>query len=387
MRSGGFGLTDEEQQVVNLLKAMVQIPSVGAKEGQVADLIEAYLAPELQAGLIRRKRITYAPGRDNLVLTVGDPNAKRWLGVDGHMDVVDAGDESKWEFPPFSAHIKDGRLYGRGATDMKSGLAAVIVALKKVAHTQLDHGIQLMATVGEEIDNYGARQLAAAGYGDRLAGLLVAEPGNSNVDAAERGIIDYTLTAHGKAAHSSRPDLGANAIHGLFAFANAALTATAPLQAKDDPILGNATHNIDMIRGGNQINSLPESAYLRGNIRTTMIADNDAFIQALKQAAKTAVPKGVHLSLSIDSVLGPAAASPDNALIETVQQARQHVGLDRGAVAYRTGITDAALFYHDGLDLAIYGPENDTSHETNEYVTLQDVFDSVKVYKDVFMNY
>ncbi len=58
------------------------------------------------------------------------------------------------------------------------------------------------------------------------------------MDAAERGIIDYTLTAQGKAAHSSRPDLGANAIHGLFAFANAALTATAPLQAKDDPILG-----------------------------------------------------------------------------------------------------------------------------------------------------
>ena len=65
-----------------------------------------------------------------------------------------------------------------------------------------------MATVGEEVDNDGARQLSAAGYGDRLTGLLVAEPGNSNVDAAERGIIDYTLTAHGKAAHSSRPDLG-----------------------------------------------------------------------------------------------------------------------------------------------------------------------------------
>ncbi|TLQ51616.1 M20 family metallopeptidase [Lacticaseibacillus casei] len=387
MRSGGFGLTDEEQQVVDLLQAMVQVPSVGAKEGQVAELIEAYLAPELQAGLIKRERITYAPGRDNLVLTVGDPNAKRWLGVDGHMDVVDAGDESKWQFPPFSGQVKDGKLYGRGATDMKSGLAALVVALKQVAHAQLDHGIQLMATVGEEIDNYGARQLAAAGYGDRLNGLLVAEPGNSNVDAAERGIIDYTLTAHGKAAHSSRPDLGANAIHGLFAFANAALTATAPLQAKDDPILGHATHNIDIIHGGNQINSLPESAYLRGNIRTTMIADNDAFIQALKQAAKTPVPKGVHLSLSIDSVLGAAAASPDNVLIEAVQQARQRIGLDRGAVAYRTGITDAALFYHDGLDLAIYGPGNDTSHETNEYVTLQDVFDSVKVYKDVFLNY
>ena len=72
-----------------------------------------------------------------------------------------------------------------------------------------------------------------------------------------------------------------------------------------------------------------------------MIADNDAFIAALKQAAKTSVPKGVHLSLSIDSVLSAAAAAPDNALIQKVQQARQRIGLQRGAVAYRTGITDA----------------------------------------------
>ncbi|MDN6716198.1 MAG: M20 family metallopeptidase [Lacticaseibacillus paracasei] len=377
----------EEEQVVDLLSAMVKIPSVAAKEGQVADLIETFLAPELKAGLIKRERISYAPGRDNLVLTIGNPNAQRWLGVDGHMDVVDPGNVNKWQFPPFSAHVEDGKLYGRGATDMKSGLAAAVVAFKQAAHEKLDHGIQLMATVGEEVDNDGARQLSAAGYGDRLTGLLVAEPGNSNVDAAERGIIDYTLTVHGKAAHSSRPDLGANAIHGLFAFANAALTATAPLQAKEDPILGHATHNIDIIHGGNQINSIPESAYLRGNIRTTMIADNDAFIAALKQAAKTTVPKGVRLSLSIDSVLGAAAASPDNDLVQLVQTARQRAGLNRGQVAYRTGITDAALFYHDGLDLAIYGPGNETSHETDEYVTLKDVFDSVKVFKEVFMNY
>ena len=82
-KSGGGSLTDEEQQVTDLLQAMVRIPSVAAKEGQVADLIEAFLAPELSAGLIKRERISYAPGRDNLVLTIGDPNAQRWLGVTG----------------------------------------------------------------------------------------------------------------------------------------------------------------------------------------------------------------------------------------------------------------------------------------------------------------
>lgn len=169
----------EEEQVVDLLSAMVKIPSVAAKEGQVADLIETFLAPELKAGLIKRERISYAPGRDNLVLTIGNPNAQRWLGVDGHMDVVDPGNVNKWQFPPFSAHVEDGKLYGRGATDMKSGLAAAVVAFKQAAHEKLDHGIQLMATVGEEVDNDGARQLSAAGYGDRLTGLLVAEPGNA----------------------------------------------------------------------------------------------------------------------------------------------------------------------------------------------------------------
>ena len=100
----------EEEQVVDLLSAMVKIPSVAAKEGQVADLIETFLAPELKAGLIKRERISYAPGRDNLVLTIGNPNAQRWLGVDGHMDVVDPGNVNKWQFPPFSAHVEDGKL-------------------------------------------------------------------------------------------------------------------------------------------------------------------------------------------------------------------------------------------------------------------------------------
>lgn len=382
-------ITNDE--AVALLQEVMQIPTVGADEAKVADVLAAKMQPLVDAGLATMERLPYADGRDNLIIVAGPHDATTKLGIDGHMDVVAAGDPANWTHAPFAAEIADGILYGRGATDMKAGLIASFVALYNllVSGTELKSELHFFATVGEEVDNYGARQLAAAGYNDGLTGLIVCEPSGPQIEPTTRGIIDYTVTATGKAAHSSTPEDGANAIAGLFASNAAAAVQTEPLTAKLDPMLGHATHSITLINGGNQVNIIPESASLRGNIRTTPEADNDAFTEALEAAIAEAngqVP-GVQLTLSIDSTLPSVGSPADNRLVQTIQQTRVAQGLGTVPVVGGTGICDAALLLTPGMDMAEYGPGNDTSHQTDECIDLKDFTEAIASYTTIFAEY
>lgn len=381
----------DNDAAVALLKQVLKIPTVGENEAQVADVLEALVAPYVARGIMTCERLNYAPGRDNLIITLGINTAARRLGIDGHMDVVDPGDTTKWTTAPFAADERDGRIYARGASDMKSGLIAAFVAFLNVAAagTLGDRQLIFFATVGEEVDNYGARQLAAAHAVDGLDGLLVAEPSGPQIEPSCRGILDYTVTASGKAAHSSTPEEGANAISGLFAYQAEATMRMMTLLAPAHPMLGHATHSITLIKGGNQVNIIPEAAQLRGNIRTTPLADNAAFAAALEAAvaaAQAAVP-GVTLQLSIDSTIDPAASEATNDLVTGIQAARQAQGLDTIPVVGGTGINDAAVMLQPGMDLAEYGPGSDTSHQTDEYVEVADFLEAIAVYEHVYTHY
>lgn len=379
------------ETALNLLKQVLQIPTVARDESKIADILANLVQPYVDQGMMTVDRVNFAPGRDNLLIKLGQDTASRRLGIDAHMDVVDAGDSAKWQFPPFSATKHAGKLYSRGASDMKSGLVAALAAFLNTAQKGNlgDRQLVFFATVGEEVDNYGARQFAAGHYVDGLNGLLVCEPSGPQIQPSCRGIIDYTVTASGKAAHSSTPEEGANAISGLFAYNAAVNKAVAPLLAPVHEMLGHATHSIDLISGGNQVNIVPETASLRGNIRTTPLANNAAFTAALKQAVKAAnnqVP-GVTLSLSVDSTIDPASSAKDNALVQSLQNARTSLGMPTVPVVGGTGINDAAVMALPGMDLAEYGPGSDTSHQTDEYVEIDDFFNAIQVYEKVFANY
>lgn len=208
----------EKAQQIEILSKLISIKSVNDNEAEVADYIESLFKPYPQAQI---DRVQYAPGRDNLVITIGEGD--KTLGFSGHEDVVAPGDLDQWTSDPFKADIRDGKLYGRGASDMKSGLAAVIIAMLDLLEADAVPGrIRLFCTVGEETGEYGAAQLTDLGYVDNLAGMVVAEPGNemTEIGYTSKGIIDYIVTAVGKQAHSSHPELGINAIDHLIDFAN-----------------------------------------------------------------------------------------------------------------------------------------------------------------------
>lgn len=117
-----------KQQEIDILSHLISIKSVNDHEAVVAGYIESLFKPYEDQG-VKIERVSYAPDRDNLIVTIGE--GERMLGFSGHEDVVAPGDLSQWNSDPFKATIKDNMLYGRGASDMKSGLAALIAAILK----------------------------------------------------------------------------------------------------------------------------------------------------------------------------------------------------------------------------------------------------------------
>ena len=373
------------EEKIAILQEMIRIKSVNGNEGEVA----AYLNQLLNQHGIQGEIISHTEGRDNLVATYHNGQG-RVLGLSGHMDVVSAGDESNWTYPPFAAEIKGNRLYGRGATDMKSGLAAMVIAMIELKESgkPFNGTIKLLATVGEEVGELGSEQLTKAGYVDDLDGLIIGEPTNYNLMYTHMGSINYTVVSHGKEAHSSMPQEGYNAINHLNEFitrANEQMDALA--NDFQNSALGKTIHNVTVINGGNQVNSIPSQAQLQGNIRSIPEFPNDQIIDLLQKIVDE-LNEGTnyHLELTIDYNKIPVKANSDSSLIHHIQkQFKQPLPLVGAAAT-----TDAAEFTKSAhsFDFVVFGPGVvNLPHQIDEYVEIDNYLDMIDTYQAIILSY
>jgi len=369
------------QAKIAILQHLIQIPSVNDHEAQVADYIASLFEPYPQAKI---EKVTYAPGRDNLVVTIG--HAGPQLGLCGHMDVVAAGDESAWQHAPFAGEVVGDQLFGRGASDMKSGLAAIVITMLEFLEqgTQLPGSIRLLATVGEETGEYGAAQLTDAGYADQLAGLVIAEPsGLDNVVYPARGVIDYKVVSTGKGVHSAQPEKGINAIDNLMKFYN----AVGPVMAKytkTDPVLGKLLHNVDLISGGEQVNSIPAHAELMANMRTIPAYPNQVIYDELEALiAQLNQEPGVQLDLSYSFPEEAIPGDPNAPLVQLAKQISDDICGHDTQVVGSGGANDGAEFLRAKADFTSIeiGPGSNTSHQVDEYISLKEYLQAVDFYE------
>ncbi|MGP4116290.1 ArgE/DapE family deacylase [Levilactobacillus zymae] len=370
------------QAKIEILQHLIQIPSVNAHEADVADYLASLFAPYPQAQV---ERLTYAPGRDNLVVTIGNTTGPR-LGLSGHMDVVAPGDESAWTHAPFGGEVVGDQLFGRGASDMKSGLAAIVITMLEFLEqgTPLAGSVRLLATVGEETGEYGAAQLTDAGYADHLAGLVIAEPsGLDQVVYTARGVIDYKVVSTGKGVHSASPELGINAITNLMKFYN----AVGPLMAqhtKIDPVLGGLLHNVDLISGGEQINSIPAHAELMANMRTIPAYPNQVIYDELEGlVAQLNQEPGVQLDLTYSFPEEAIPGDPNAPLVQLAKQISDQVCGHDTKVVGSGGANDGAEFLRAKGDFTSIeiGPGSNTSHQPDEYIAIQDYLQAIDFYE------
>ncbi|WP_412989217.1 ArgE/DapE family deacylase [Pediococcus siamensis] len=376
----------KDSEKISILQHLIQIESVNDHEEQVADYIAALFAPYGQQ--VQITKVPFAKGRVNLVVTMGNGNGTH-LGFSGHMDVVDPGNVEKWEHAPFGGEVDEAsnKLFGRGASDMKSGLAAAVIVMLELleSNTPVQGQIKLLATVGEETGEYGAHVLTQAGYADDLDGLIITEPHMDGIITSCKGVIDYQVTSVGVPAHSSRPDMGVNAIDNLIQFYLAVKQLMAQHQ-EENPKLGKMTHSIDIIEGGKQVNSVPDFAMLKGNIRSIPEYSNEqifADIQAIVAKLNASDPQ---MKLAVKFIYPEVPIiNGENQLTKLAQEISPKYFAKTLPVESSSGANDGSEFVQAQKDFPIIlvGPGNNSSHGYDEYVDLDQYLTSIQYLADV----
>ncbi|RPA65529.1 ArgE/DapE family deacylase [Aerococcus agrisoli] len=375
----------DRQEKIRILQDVIQIQSPNGNE----EIVALYYKNLLEAYGIDARIIPYSDGRANLVAEIHGQDQGKILAVSGHMDVVDAGNADLWDFPPYAAEIHDGLIYGRGTTDMKAGLTALIIAMieLKASDEPFKGTVRLLATVGEEVGMMRAEQLTQMGFTQDITGMLIAEPTKPFYHTKHKGSIQYQVIAHGRAAHSSTPDKGINAILLINEFinkTNAKMAAATKLAYNDT--LGATLNVFTMIAGGNQINSVPEATILSGNARTVPEVGNDVVIGIFNEAIDSINAKGQgSLALNILQNNQFADGANDSDLVASILAVDPDAE-NRGLSA----ATDGAIFtdVDNDFDFVIYGPgDMADAHTINEAIGVDEYLEFIARYGAIYRSY
>jgi acetylornithine deacetylase len=395
-----------QPRIVAALERLVRIPSQTGDEGE-AQATMAQLMRDVDLDLDVDVRepdesllepfddsITIGRGfggRPNVVGHLRGTGGGRSLILNGHIDTVETGDESAWQMPPLGARIVDGRLYGRGACDMKGGLVANLFAVAAVRHAgvHLAGDVLLESTISEE--DGGAGALAAVLQGYRADGALISEPTNLAIVPAQGGSLMFRLHVPGLSAHACVRDEGVSAIE-KFAYVHRGLLE---LEAKRNEEIGDPLYaghrnkvpiNIGMIRGGSWPSSVAESVVAEGRAGLVPGENLETF--------KTELATHVDRLADVDPWLrdhrprfewlpgqfAPAGIAVDAPLVQTLACAAEAV---MGAPARIEGVTYGADMRHfvntGGMPCVMFGAGDvRLAHAANESILLHDLFTAVK---------
>ncbi len=301
------------------------------------------------------------------------------LVLTGHFDTVPLG-ANKWKEDPFSGIIKDGKIYGRGSSDMKGGLAAMICAvLEAFKESAPLGGIRFIFTAGEETGCHGAKLLAESGYNlGKASAIIVGEPTSNNPAIGHKGALYLKISTAGKTAHSSMPELGDNAIYK----AAKAITKIENFRfhAEKDNLHGLPTINVGMIKGGKNLNSVPDYAEFTVDIRSTSNVTHSEILNRLSLE----LGKDVTIEKLVD--LMPVSTSEIAPFVQLVYDVCG-VGTNKSEIQKSLPyVTDGAILQqiYGHAPTIILGPgQPEMAHQTDEFCYTTKIEEAVGIYKNI----
>jgi acetylornithine deacetylase len=326
-----------------------------------------------------------APGRPNVVAVLaGSKRSARSLMFNGHLDVV--GVEGMTH-EPFEAVVRGGRLYGRGASDMKGGLAAMCAAAART-RGQLKGDLIVAAVVDEEWQSIGTNALLASGL--RADAAIVTEPTRLAMMPAHKGFVWIQVTVHGRAAHGSRWDIGVDAIrHAGLVLAELDRVDAEDLPLRTHPLLGRASLHASSIEGGIGLSTYPDRCVVRVE-RRTIPGDSPRLVQEEMLAACDRV-RTRRPDFRADVELLLAQPPSDVALDAPIVGALADVLVANGLTAAPIGMsawTDAALLNAAGIPAICFGPgDMGLAHAAEEYIELQEIESATNILEALARNW
>jgi acetylornithine deacetylase len=347
-------LTDLARELVSIDSVNPDLVPGGAGEEEVSRFVAAWLE---RHGL-EVERTEIAPGRWNVVGVARGSGGGKALLLNGHLDTVGfAGMDA-----PLEPRVEEGRLHGRGAYDMKTSVAAMLLAGARAVELGLRGDVIVTAVADEEVASIGSQAVAAAVRADAA---IVTEPTEERVAIAHKGFVWLEIETHGVAAHGSRADLGVDAIAKMGPLLAGIGELDRALRASPThPLLGSGSLHASLIQGGAELSTYPDRCLVEAE-RRTIPGETPEIVEAqLREIIDGVADPDLRADVRVTFVREPFQVDEGAEIVELV---RRHSGSEIAGAPFWA---DAALFSAAGIPTVMFGPIGEGAHADVEWVDL-----------------
>ncbi len=379
----------KKKELVDLTIKLVQIPTENPPGNE--KLAAPFLKPLLSKMGFKVKTILSPEGRWNLIAEKRWGRGGRTLIFNGHLDVVPAGDPSQWQYPPFQGKLSKGKIYGRGASDMKSGIASFIHALSMIdrAKIHFHQGAVILHLVSDE-ESHGHQGM---GFLTQKGGIhgdaaLVGEPTDLHPVIAHKGALWVRIFTFGKSAHSAKPHLGVNAIEKMAKLID---RLNSILWEKEHPWLGKPTLSIGTIRGGTKINVVPDRCEIEVDRRMLPGEKKEEVLREMKKILDLIQLGDSFFQYRMEEIDFAEASEvdPEEEIVNIGREAIQEVIGENLPLRTFSGFTDSRFYINQcRIPTLIFGPGNTSQiHTANESVEVEALVQASHIYGLILTHY
>jgi succinyl-diaminopimelate desuccinylase len=368
------------EDIVECLRNLVKIPSITGDEAAIA----AHISGLLREMKFEVEVLEAEPGRPNLIATWDSGRPGKTLLLNDHLDMVPPGPLENWTHPPYAADVADGRVYGRGTIDTKSGVTTMLMATRALVNSKLpiNGKLVLAFSCDEEVaGELGIKYLQKLG---RLKAdlALVTEPTTMKVELGTKGRLDLIFETQGVATHGARPWLGHNAIEDMMLVIASLQKYAASLEFRTHPKLGRASLNVGKIEGGTVGNMVP--SYCRIEVDRRVLPNEEvdnvmAEIQALLDALSKEHPK-LQVTMKKRIFWSGYVVEENSPVVQMFGRAFTAVVGAMPELGYKDAGTDAPYIFLSGTPVVMFSPGNGhRAMNADENVDISDLVVATKV--------
>ena len=378
-----------KKELVDLTIRLVQIPTENPPGNE--KVAAQFLKPLLSKTGFKIKTVLSPEGRWNLLAEKRWGRGGRRLIFNGHLDVVPAGNPSQWKYPPFQGKLYKGKIYGRGSSDMKSGIASFIHALQTIERSKipLHQGAVILHLVSDE-ESHGHQGMEFLTQREGIQGdaALVGEPTDLQPVIAQKGALWLRILTIGRSAHGSKPHLGINAVEKMMKLIER--FNFIPLE-KEHLLLGKPTLSIGTIHGGTKVNVVPEGCEIEVDRRMLPGEKKEEVLGEIKEILDSLQSQDPFFQYRMEEIdfAEPSEVDPDEEIVKMGVEAIQNVMGRKPMLRGFSGFTDSRFYVNQcHIPTLIFGPGGvDQSHTMDESVEVDALIRAAHIYAMILMDY
>ena len=378
----------KEEEITNLAQELIKIPSdETAGEKEVCEYLESYLK---SLGMkVRLQEVL--PNRPNIIAEVIGDEVGKSIMFNGHIDTVPVGDIKKWSMDPYSAIIKDNKLFGRGSTDMKGAIASMIIAMKFIMNNveKFNGKIIFTGVMAEETTGLGTQKIVEENIKTDMA--VVGEPSDEKIYRAHKGTMWFNLSTYGKLEHSSESNSESNnAIINMMKLIMEINEISKELETIENNLVGHPSINIGLIDGGTKQNMIADSCRISIDRRTLPEEKTDEILDKLRIRLDGLrnLDDRLTFDLEIDTIREAVEVAESEQIVQEVKNALNKVINKNPTISGMKATTDMSILVNQGnIPSVIYGPGFiKQAHTVDEFIEVKRLVESSQVYAEILLN-